>query len=296
MPLITDVHLSTDGQGTTIVFPGQQLAQTEHQEMVTQLREGIRQNPGRKKIVMPDGTRWRVQRMREGRYALRWLRDECPPLDALGLPQWVKALLLGSRMRDTGGLVVIFGLTGAGKTVTFGATITARLRLMGGYALTLEDPPEDLLEGPHGAGYCEQIDVSDLGGYEEGISAALRCFPAKDSSMLGFGEVLTSQMAAQLFRLASDGHLVLATVHAKSIPAGLERLAAMARAAGEVNANELLSTSLQLAIHQRFDDSGKLRVQALPREHNITAHIHRGEYAALAPEVERIRLMHLQDQ
>lgn len=296
MPLITDVHLSTDGQGGAILFPGQQPAQAEHQAMVEQLIEGIERNPDRKKIVMTDDSRWRVQRMRAGRYALRRLRDHCPPLDTLGLPQWVIALLLGSKMRDTGGLVVIFGLTGAGKTVTFGATITSRLNLLGGYALTLEDPPEDPLEGPHGAGYCEQIDVAELGGYEDGIHAALRCFPAKDASMLGFGEVLNSQTAAQLFRLAGDGHLVFATVHAKSIPAGLERLAAMARAAGEANANELLASSLQLAIHQRFDDSGKLCVQALPREHKIAAHISRGEYAALGPEVERIRLSHLQDR
>lgn len=296
MPVITDVHLSTDGQGCTIVFPGQQVALVEQQPLVQQLIEGIQQHPDRKKIVMPDGGRWRVQRMRAERYALRRLRDLCPDLNALGLPQWVKALLLGSKMRETGGLVLIFGLTGAGKTVTFGATFAARLRQFGGYGLTLEDPPEDLLEGHHGSGYCEQIDVSELGGYDKGIHAALRCFPAKDASMLGFGEVLTAEMAAQLFRLAGDGHLVLATVHAKSIHAGLERLASMAKAAGETNANELLGTSLQLAIHQRFDDSGKLVVQALPREHKVIAHICRGEFSAIAQEVERVRLANLQDR
>lgn len=296
MPVITDVHLSPNGQGSTIIFPGQRSALDEEQPLVEQLISGIQQNPDRKKIVIPDSGRWRVQRMRVDRYALRRLRDECPDLDKLGLPQWVKALLLGTKMRETGGLVVIFGLTGAGKTVTFGATIAARLRQLGGYALTLEDPPEDLLEGHHGSGYCEQIDVSELGGYENGIHAALRCFPAKDASMLGFGEVLNAEMAAQLFRLAGDGHLVLATVHAKSIHAGLERLASMAKAAGEANANELLGTSLQLAIHQRFDDSGKLVVQALPRENKVVAHISRGEFSAIAPEVERVRLTHLQDR
>lgn len=296
VPEITDVHLSLDGTGSSIVFPGQCVAPMEYQPLVQQLIAGIRENPDRKKIGLPDASRWRVQRMRADRYALRRLRDECPNLDALGLPQWVKALLLSSKMRETGGLVVIFGLTGAGKTVTFSATIAARLRQLGGYALTLEDPPEDLLEGHHGKGYCEQIDVSELGGYENGIHAALRCFPAKDASMLGFGEVLSAEMAAQLIRLAGDGHLVLATVHAKTIPAGLERLASMAKAAGEANANELLGTSLQLAIHQRFDEAGKLLVQALPREHKVTAHISRGEFSALAPEVERVKMTHRQDR
>lgn len=293
MPLITDVHLSTDGRGPTILFPGQLPAQPEHQDLVQQLVSAIKEHSQHKKLLLSDGSPWRVQRMREGRYALRQLRDHCPDLDALGLPQWVKALLLGGRMRESGGLILIFGLTGAGKTVTFSATVAARLRLFGGYALTLEDPPEDPLEGAHGSGYCEQLDVAELGGFDQAIHAALRCFPAKDASMLGFGEVLSSHAAAQLFRLASDGHLVLATVHAKTIPAGLERLAALARAAGEANANELLATSLQLAIHQRFDANGRLVVSALPRENTCIAHIGRGEYAALNQHVDRVQFSHL---
>ena len=34
--------------------------------MVEQLIEGIQQNPDRKKIAMPDGKRWRVQRIGRG--------------------------------------------------------------------------------------------------------------------------------------------------------------------------------------------------------------------------------------
>lgn len=286
MPVITDIHLSTDGSGPVILFPGQHLAEVEHEHLIQALIAGVKSHPNRKKIELGEGGRWRVQPMREGRYALRRLRDRCPDLDTLGLPQWVKALLLGSSMRMTGGLVLFFGLTGAGKTVTFGAALTARLRLFGGYALTLEDPPEDLLEGWHGSGYCEQLDASELGGFENGIHAALRCFPAKDASMLGFGEVLDSHTAAQLFRLAGDGHLVMATVHARTIPAGLERLASMAKAAGEANANELLAASLQLSVHQRFDERGQLQVTALPRDPKIEAFIKRGDFSALKQEVK----------
>ncbi|MBD8577572.1 Flp pilus assembly complex ATPase component TadA [Pseudomonas syringae] len=293
MPLITDVHLSTDDRGPAIIFPGQVPAQPEHHDLVQQLIATIKAQPERKKVFLSDGSPWRVQRMRQGRYALRRLRDQCQDLEALGIPQWIKALLLGARMRETGGLILIFGLTGAGKTVTFSATIAARLRMFGGYALTLEDPPEDPLEGVHDGGYCEQIDVAELGGFDHAIHAALRCFPAKDASMLGFGEVLSSHAAAQLFRLAGDGHLVLATVHAKTIAAGLERVSAMARAAGEANANELLASSLQLAIHQRFDVNGRLVVTALPRENKCIAHISRGEYTALNQEVDRAQFNHM---
>jgi twitching motility protein PilT len=290
MPLITDIHLSVDNHDATIVFPGQKPAAPEHQELLGRLMDAIGNSPAQKKVKLEDGSRWRVQRMREGRYALRRLRDVCPDIDQLGLPQWIKALLLGSKMREAGGLIAICGLTGAGKTTTFSATISARLRLHGGYCLTIEDPPEDLLEGSHGEGYCEQLDADEVGGYENATHAALRCFPAMDYSMLGYGEVRDSATAAQLLRVAVDGHLVLVTMHSKTISAGLQRLSALARAAGEDDANELIAASLQLAVHQRFDVEGKLAASALARENKVVSHIRQGEFSSLTQEVERLHL------
>ncbi|WP_404299027.1 ATPase, T2SS/T4P/T4SS family [Alicycliphilus denitrificans] len=284
---ITDIHMSVGSAGPTIVFPGQEPARDEHKPMLQELAKLIETTPLTKKLALADGSRWRVQRMREGRFALRRLRDNCPELDQLGLPQWVKSLLLQTKMRDQGGLVVVCGLTGAGKTTTWSATIAARLRHHGGYCLTIEDPPEDLLEGSHGSGYCEQIDADGVGGYRAAIHAALRCFPAKDQSMLGYGEVRDAATAAELLRVAVDGHLVLVTMHSKSIPAGLQRLAALARAAGEDEANELLATSFQLAVHQRFDQGGPLVATALPRDNKVSAHIKNGDFGALKEEVER---------
>lgn len=284
---ITDVHMSVESSGATIVFPGQKPADEGFTPTLAELTNLIKQSPGIKKLELKDGSRWRVQKMREGRYALRRLRDKCPELDVLGLPTWIKSMLLNPRMRDQGGLIVICGLTGAGKTTTWSAAIAARLRHQGGYCLTIEDPPEDLLEGEHGRGYCEQIDADGIGGYSAAIHAALRCFPAKDQSMLGYGEVRDAGTAAELLRLAVDGHLVLVTMHAKSIPAGLQRLAALARAAGEDEANDLLSTSFQLAVHQRFDQGGVLVASALPRENKVAAHIKNGDFSALKEDVEK---------
>lgn len=290
---ITDVHMSVESSGTAIVFPGQKPAGPEHGAMLEELAQLIQKDPTAKRQTLADKSRWRVQKMREGRYALRRLRDNVPNLDQLGLPQWIKALLLRAGMREQGGLVVICGLTGAGKTTTWSATIAARLHHHGGYCLTIEDPPEDLLEGEHGSGYCEQIDADGVGGYSAAVHAALRCFPAKDASMLGYGEVRDAATAAELLRVAVDGHLVLVTMHAKTIPAGLQRLAALAKAAGEDDANELLAASFQLAVHQRFDQGGLLVATALPKENKVSAHIKVGDFGALKEEVEKVHLKHL---
>lgn len=291
---ITDIHLSIGSDSSSIVFPGRIPSSDEHKLLSESLATAIQTDPGSKMVVLSDGSRWRSQRMRKDRYALRRMPVNCPKLDDLQIPNWIKALLLASKLKTNGGLVLIFGQTGAGKTTTMSATIAARLELHGGYCLTLEDPPEHPLEGNHGkSGFCEQLDVDELGGYEKAIYTALRCFPAKDSSMLVYGEIRENLTAAELVRVGVDGHLVFATMHARSIPEGLQRLAAMARMAGEENANALLSSAVQLAVHQRFDPGGLLVTHALPRENKVSAHIREGNYAALDQEVKNQLLHHM---
>lgn len=269
---ITDIHLSLDAARPCVLFPGQEVVDCSNNPLVNALRAAIRESGGRKKIVeVPaiDGfdqqSRWRVQQMREGRFALRRMRAEVPALENLGIPQPIVAELLSDRYRKSGGLIMIFGLTGAGKTTTFSATIASRLKLHGGYGLTIEDPIEDRLEGTHGAkGYCEQIDAEEVGGYGRAIHAALRCFPAKDNSILGYGEVRDSEAAAHLLRVAVDGHLVIFTCHSRTIGTGLSRIISLAQSAGESNAVELLASSYQLAIHQKFVNN-RLQVACLPK-------------------------------
>lgn len=286
---ITDVHLSLSDE-TSVLFPGQIVAGPENALLIGELRELIKNAGSGDVVVQENGDRWRTEEMRPGRFALRKLRPAPRRIDQLGLPKWVATKLV-EKGSASGGLIMILGPTGAGKTTTFSATIVGRLTIHGGYALTIEDPPEDVLEGAHGTnGYCEQLNAKTLGGYEKAMHTALRCFPARENAMLGYGEVRENSTAANLLRAALDGHWVIFTAHANSISAGISRLISMAETGGESNAVELFNNSFYLAVHQKFNDRKELVVSAISPDmcRPITNYIANRNFTAIETEVKRI--------
>jgi type II secretory ATPase GspE/PulE/Tfp pilus assembly ATPase PilB-like protein len=157
--------------------------------------------------------RFRGERMRPDRYALRRTRKETDPLNKLNLGGAAE-LLLDPDFRS-GGLILVCGEHGAGKSTTVRATVIDRLKAYGGYCLTVESPIEVDIEGFHGEGYVEQVDATNT-GYAYEVQSAMRKFPAATRSMFLFGEVLEQTAAAELARLVPRGNLVLATIHAKT--------------------------------------------------------------------------------
>jgi twitching motility protein PilT len=205
-------------------------------------------------------------------------------LATLGFPAPYQNLLLSEDYQRTGGLIVVFGATGAGKTTTAAATIVARLERLGGFCLCVEDPPENVLEGFHGTnGYVEQMDASDI-GYEQALIEALRCFPSGIPSMLLLGEIRSKAEAYEAMQVALDGHLVITTMHAKDIPSGLSRLASLAEATGESETRSMLASGLVLALHQSRTN-GAPRLTALKFNKVATAIVQNGAFHHLQDEI-----------
>jgi len=106
-----------------------------------------------------------------------------------------------------GGLILICGAPGSGKTTTASAILVSRLLKYGGFAYTIEDPPEIIaLNGRHGNGYCTQTRVYDgAGGWEESIKEVLRSQPVGASLILFIGEIRNAEAARMAIRAASNG-------------------------------------------------------------------------------------------
>lgn len=190
--------------------------------------------------------------------ALRRIPNEVLPLKDLRMPPWWHKFLMQPVLKRSGGLVLVAGTVGSGKTTTIGSTIVSRLEELGGHARTVEDPVELPLQGAWGQGVCIQTPVSltDPNGWAVALKGLLRAYPAcaDGGTMLYVGEVRDPEVAAELLRAAMNGHLVFTTIHASSVISAVARLSALAAAlVGPANAADMVAASLRLVIHQRLN-------------------------------------------
>lgn len=168
---------------------------------------------------------------------------------------------------NSGGLVIISGETGQGKSTTCAALIRARLERYSSFCLTLENPPELPLHGLHGErGICVQTDVRS-GGFGEALRGAVRCYPTQGNSMLFVGEVRDPETAGEALRIAINGHLVVTSIHGGDIVSSMKRMLSLAQSyqnMGEAEAKSVFSSAFRLIVHQRLKDgaNGEKRLEA----------------------------------
>lgn len=181
------------------------------------------------KGVFQDGSgefRSRSGRVYEQRYAIavakggaeslviRMLDREIPRLDRLHMsPESRRAM--DWFLAGEGGMMVISGPTGSGKTTTLyaclGALATPERKI-----ITVEQPVEKMLAD------AVQIEVREDG--EVSFAKALRAVVRADPDVLMVGEVRDPESAGVAIQAALTGHLLLTTVHANDAAGVIERL------------------------------------------------------------------------
>jgi twitching motility protein PilT len=223
--------------------------------------------------------------MQDTIFVLRPFPNEVPHLDSLGLHKTLMEKLLAP---DMTGLLPIVGAFGQGKTTTASALLTARLRRHGGVAVTIEDPPELPLEGPHGSGVCYQTWAAQ-GEFAQECRHAARWGP----HIIFLGEVRDPETATEALRASLNGRLILCTLHSDNAIGAIERLAALATgtAGTREDVNSMLSQGLAAIIHQKLIPGPKNRkvpvVESLFFTDNIGARniVRSGNFAHLGSEI-----------
>jgi type II secretory ATPase GspE/PulE/Tfp pilus assembly ATPase PilB-like protein len=133
--------------------------------------------------------------------------SEIPSLEQMGLsPRTCVELRKVLHRRE--GLVLFSGPTGSGKTTSMYALLQeAKNQQL--HIISIEDPVERSVPG------ATQVAVNEAQGlsFSTGLRSALR----QDPDLIMLGEIRDSASALQAFQAAVTGHIVLATIHARSI-------------------------------------------------------------------------------
>lgn len=243
--------------------------------------------------------RIRAQRVGADVYALRLIPPHVPDLNGLGFSAFAVNELLSDR-HSVGGMILVSGPTGAGKTTTAAATVKTRLQTHGGYCLALEDPIEYDLAGFHGEfdpdlqrypAYCDQVEALDPSDYRSRVVHAVRSFPAKTRGTLYLGEIRDETTAIEASRMALSGFLVVSTIHAYGVISTIQRILALMGGEESPMARSTLADSLRLIVYQRWNDSMTSLIQELlPASDVSRSSIKNGKLDAIKDELHRVRL------
>lgn len=156
------------------------------------------------------------------RVAVRLVRPlQFPGLDSLGWPAgavraWQDLLAEGP------GLVLLTGPVGSGKTTALYATLADLARAGPRRVVTLEDPVEGKVPG-----IC-QASLDPQAGLD--LAAAFKHLLRQDPDVLALGEIRDPACLREVLQAGLAGHLVLATFHAASPAAALDRMRQMGAA------------------------------------------------------------------
>lgn len=218
-------------------------------------------------------------------FALRRMPQSVPSLGDLGLDPALRQVLLSDHL-NRGGLILICGETGQGKSTTCAATIKERMFNLGSFCLTVEDPPEMPLHGIHGNGRCYQTEVQS-GNFAQSMKGAMRCYPTVNGSILYVGETRDAETAAEVLRIAMNGNLVFTTIHASDVPNSLKRLLSMAQQKMGQDAADILSSVFRVGIHQVLEEMRPVPGQPLRKKLFNTFLLSHGSSSPVANKIRR---------
>ena len=154
------------------------------------------------------------------------------------------AQLLSPEIKGGGGLILLSGPTGSGKTTTLYACVQ-QIDRRRRHVLSIEDPIEYELR------YATQWQVRPGmpgGEFPDLIRAAMR----HDPDYIIIGEMRDSDTVETALRAAESGHTVISTVHADTALQTFERLRSLMPAERERSSTFTLSQQVRAILNQRL--------------------------------------------
>jgi len=193
--------------------------------------------------------------------AIRALEHSPTPVEEIGFPNGVWSDILNMQQ----GLVLVAGITGAGKSTTIASLIDRITHFRPCRIITLEDPIEYRLSSRKAI--ISQREVGrDTPSFQRGLRDCLR----EDPEVIFVGEMRDAESTAWTLTAAETGHLVFSTLHTRDARGTVTRVMDMFPASRQSEVSSQLSLGLSYVICQKLlpRSDGQGRLVAMEILHN----------------------------
>ncbi len=175
--------------------------------------------------------------------AIRALELTIPPLEKIGFPNGVWRDIIKAQQ----GLVLVTGITGAGKSTTIASMIDRIASERPCRIITLEDPIEYRL-GSREAIISQREVGRDVPDFAQGLRDALR----EDPDVIFVGEMRDRESTMWTLTAAETGHLVFSTLHTRDARGTVTRLLDMFPPSRQDEIASQLSLGLRYILSQKL--------------------------------------------
>lgn len=175
--------------------------------------------------------------------AIRALSLKIPKVEKIGFPNNIWEDIINRKQ----GLVLLTGITGAGKSTTIASLIDRISEKRACRIITLEDPIEYLYQQKHSI--ISQREVGkDVKSFTDGLRAMLR----EDPDIIFVGEMRDSETIAMTLMAAETGHLVFSTLHTRDTTGTITRVLDYFPSGRQNEVRNQLSLGLSYIISQKL--------------------------------------------
>jgi len=200
--------------------------------------------------------------------AIRALSMDIPKIEDIGFPNDVWKDIV----RQKHGLVLITGITGAGKSTTIASLIDRISETDACRIITMEDPIEYIYQQRS----CI-ISQREVGRDVASFTAGLKDMMRQDPDIIFVGEMRDAETISMTLTAAETGHLVFSTLHTRDAVGSITRVLDYFPSHKQSEVRNQLSLGLAYVISQKLipkkDGTGRIVAMEILRNNNACANL-----------------------
>ncbi len=200
--------------------------------------------------------------------AIRALSLNIPKIDSIGFPNnaWEDII------QRKHGLVLVTGITGAGKSTTIASFIDRISEIRAVRIISIEDPIEYIYQQKNSI-----ISQREIGRDVHSFSDGLRSMMREDPNIIFVGEMRDPETISMTLMAAETGHLVFSTLHTRDVTGTITRILDYFPEGRQNEVRNQLSLGLAYVISQKLiprkDGTGRIAAMEILNNNYATANL-----------------------